>query len=101
MVGVSGDLTAGQPADHVEGGGPLLTTAEAAEYLGVGPSTMEKWRLTGEGPEFEKIGPKFVRYTHAKLDAYRHARRFKSTSEYSPAHATRPPPRSRGRRRAG
>lgn len=61
-----------------------LTTAEAADYLGFGKSTLEKWRTTGEGPEFEKVGQKIVRYTPAKLDEFRYARRFKSTSEYSP-----------------
>lgn len=40
----------------------LLKTKEAAEFLGVSVAAMEKWRQRGIGPEFQKIGPRTVRY---------------------------------------
>ena len=40
----------------------LLTTREAAERLGLSPRTLERYRVTGEGPRFRKIG-RWVRYT--------------------------------------
>ena len=47
----------------------LLTTTEAAEWLGLSPRTLERYRVTGEGPKFRKIG-RWVRYTVADLDAW-------------------------------
>jgi 5-methylcytosine-specific restriction protein A len=40
----------------------LLTTAEAAEYLGNKPTTLAIWRSKGRGPEYIK-GQHTVRYT--------------------------------------
>ena len=47
----------------------LLTTIEAAEYLALGKQTIERWRLTGEGPKFVKMGGA-VRYRLEDLDAF-------------------------------
>ena len=47
----------------------LLTTIEAAKYLALGKSTLERWRLTGEGPKFVKMGDA-VRYRLEDLDAF-------------------------------
>jgi len=47
----------------------LLTTIEAAEYLTMSKPTLERWRLTGEGPKFVKMGDA-VRYRPADLDAF-------------------------------
>jgi transposase-like protein len=42
----------------------MLTTAEVAGYLGVEPSTLDKWRslrqrglLAGAGPAYTRLGP--------------------------------------------
>lgn len=35
----------------------FLTTAEAAAYLGLRPQTLRKWRTTGRGPRYVKVGP--------------------------------------------
>ncbi|MDP2259954.1 MAG: helix-turn-helix domain-containing protein [Caulobacter sp.] len=40
----------------------LLTTRDAAEFLGVSPRTLEDWRLRGGGPLFCKVGARLVRY---------------------------------------
>jgi hypothetical protein len=42
----------------------LLTTRQAASYMGFSPRTLEDWRLKGCGPVFRKF-PSSVRY---KLD---------------------------------
>lgn len=39
---------------------PRLNEKEVAECLGVAPATLRKWRTTGEGPRFLKIGRRVV-----------------------------------------
>jgi predicted DNA-binding transcriptional regulator AlpA len=58
-----------------------LKTPEAAAHLGLSPSTLEKYRLTGEGPVYFKSGPKIVLYSVEDLDAWLNARRRTSTSQ--------------------
>ena len=57
-----------------------LRTADAAAYLGLGVSTLEKYRLTGGGPVYSKLG-KVVVYDPADLDAWADARKRVSTSD--------------------
>lgn len=54
----------------------LLTTREAAEYLGFSPRTLEYWRSQAAGPAFSRIGggARGVRYRVADLDAFIAAR---------------------------
>ena len=47
----------------------LLTTDEAGEVLGLSPRTLERYRVTGEGPRFKKIG-RWVRYAPSDLDEW-------------------------------
>ena len=61
-------------------GSPFLSTREAAFYLGLSFRTLEKMRLTGNGPRFRKHG-RFVRYHIADLDAWSEGRRNSSTSD--------------------
>lgn len=58
-----------------------LRTPDAAAYLGIGKSTLDKQRMTGDGPVYSKLGGKIVVYDIADLDAYAAARRRRSTSE--------------------
>jgi excisionase family DNA binding protein len=44
-----------------------LSTAEAAEYLGVSASVLRLWRSQGRGPRITKAG-RLVRYRHDELD---------------------------------
>ena len=44
----------------------LMTTTAAADYLGLSPRTLERYRVTGGGPRFRKIG-RWVRYVPADL----------------------------------
>jgi predicted DNA-binding transcriptional regulator AlpA len=57
-----------------------LRTPEAAAFLGLSRSTMEKLRLTGGGPRYAKLG-KIVTYAPADLAAWAEARTRTSTSE--------------------
>ncbi|MGA8760158.1 MAG: helix-turn-helix domain-containing protein [Stellaceae bacterium] len=63
------------------GGSPKRRTTDAAEYLGMGKSTLEKLRLTGDGPRYSKIGRRIVIYDEVDLDAWVAARQRRSTSD--------------------
>jgi hypothetical protein len=72
--------------------GPRLRTPDAARYLGISPSTLEKMRCAGTGPEFEVVGKAVVYSIHA-LEEYLAQRRARSTSETG-----KPTPRPRRRK---
>ena len=59
----------------------LLTVQQAAQYLGLAVSTLNKWRCLGEGPVFLKMG-RAVRYKAEDLEAYLLQTKCRSTSEY-------------------
>lgn len=62
-----------------------LTTDEAAKVLRLSVSTMERLRMQGGGPPFEKLGTGLrsrVVYRRADLESWCAAKRFTSTSEY-------------------
>lgn len=60
-----------------------LRTRDAATYVGSSPSTLEKYRLTGAGPAFIKLG-RVVVYDTEDLDRWMADRRYRSTSDYPP-----------------
>ena len=60
---------------------PLLRQDRAAEVLGLSVRTLEKYRLSGNGPRYVKIGTRAVRYTLADLEAFATAGARQSTSE--------------------
>jgi predicted DNA-binding transcriptional regulator AlpA len=59
----------------------VLRTPEAAAYVGLSASTLEKFRLSGEGPTYHKAGLKIVVYRPEDLDGWLRARRRNSTSD--------------------
>ena len=59
----------------------ILTTPQAARYLGLAVSTLNKWRCFGDGPKFLKLG-RAVRYRQEDLDAFLMSRQLGSTAEY-------------------
>ena len=59
----------------------LLTTKEAAHYLGVSAAFLERDRWAGARIPFIKIGSRAVRYESATLDAYIASQRRRSTSD--------------------
>jgi len=58
----------------------MFTTPEAAAYTKIAVPTLERYRLTGEGPMFAKLGGS-VRYRRCDLDAWIESRLVRSTSE--------------------
>ena len=63
-----------------------LTTKEAAWFLRASPRTLERWRVTGEGPKFHKAGRGLrsrVLYRESELVAWLDGLKFVSTSEYA------------------
>lgn len=59
---------------------PLLKEEDAAPFAGLSVSTLQKKRVSGDGPPFVKIG-RSVRYRPEDLEAYVAARVVGSTSE--------------------
>jgi hypothetical protein len=58
----------------------LLSTDEAAEFLGLSPSTLAKWRVTGMGPPFQALGRRCL-YDPEALRRWAASRARRSTSE--------------------
>lgn len=67
------------PSD--EKGDLFLTPKEAAAYLRVSKSYLDKLRVYGGGPKFLRFGRKIL-YRKSDLDLWAAARCFGSTSEY-------------------
>ncbi len=75
------EMTAASPASNV-----YLTTQEAAVLVRLSPRTLERMRLTGDGPKFHKVGPgkqSRVLYQREELEAWLTGFAFHSTSEYA------------------
>lgn len=62
----------------------VLKTPEAAEYIRMSKPTLDRLRVSGEGPIYIQIG-RAVRYRKADLDAWVESRLTRSTSERSAA----------------
>jgi excisionase family DNA binding protein len=58
----------------------IYNTREAATYVRLGKPTLERFRITGEGPVFLKLGGA-VRYRERDLDEWLERRRVRSTSD--------------------
>ena len=63
-----------------ENGSKYLSTREAAAWLGLSPRTLDRYRVSGDGPAFHRFGGR-VRYLAADLDDWAGARRRLSTSD--------------------
>lgn len=59
----------------------IMTVRQAATYLGLAVSTLNKWRCHGGGPIFIKMG-RAVRYRAEDLDAFMDGRRASSTTDF-------------------
>jgi len=59
----------------------VLTVQQAAEYLGLAVSTLNKWRCLGDGPVFIKMG-RAVRYRMEDLEDYILVSSASNTSAY-------------------
>lgn len=56
-------------------------TKGAADYLGVGQSTLERMRIEGNGPKFRRLGQRIVVYAIEDLDAWASQEIRNSTAE--------------------
>ena len=59
----------------------LLNEKETEKLYGIPVRTLQKWRLTGEGPTFVKIG-RSVRYRECDVERFIDERLRNSTSDY-------------------
>ena len=58
----------------------LYDTREAASYVRLSKNTLERFRLTGEGPTYLKLGGA-VRYRQSDINAWLESRLTKTTSD--------------------
>lgn len=80
--------TASLPEETPELTGPLnldpdalISEQFAADFLGVTPRALQKWRMTGAGPRFVCISSRCVRYRRRDLVEWAQAHLKASTSE--------------------
>ena len=66
-----------------EGDERFLTPKEAAAYLRVSKSYLDKLRVYGGGPKFLRFGKRKILYRKSDLDFWAAQHRFGSTSEYA------------------
>lgn len=48
----------------------LLRPREAAERLRLSPRTLDRWRISGDGPPFVRLGRRAVAYRVADLEQW-------------------------------
>lgn len=58
----------------------LFDTNDVAAYTGLSPVTLRKWRITGRGPRFVRLG-RAVRYRKTAVDAFVSTREYANTTE--------------------
>lgn len=59
----------------------VMRVAEAARLLGLSASTLNKFRLSGLGPPFIRLGSRAVGYRLSDIEIWLDARRRTSTSD--------------------
>lgn len=67
---------------------PLIASSDAAAFLGVKPQTLRKWRVSGSGPRYVRVGGGphgRVAYRIADLEAWISSRSFAHTAEETAA----------------
>jgi hypothetical protein len=48
-----------------------MTEQQAADHLRVSLRTLQRWRSSKIGPTFSRLGPRWIRYSLADLEAWR------------------------------
>jgi predicted DNA-binding transcriptional regulator AlpA len=59
----------------------VMTTEEAADYLGINKKTLDRMRGRGDGPRFIRITSKIIKYRQADIDDFLTARVRLNTAE--------------------
>jgi predicted DNA-binding transcriptional regulator AlpA len=60
-----------------------LRVPEAADYVGLSPSTLAKMRLRGDGPPYRKAGSRTIVYATKDLDDWLDVSKRASTCTFS------------------
>ena len=76
----------------------LLTTEQAAKFMGLAVTTLEKYRVYGSCPVFLKIGKRTVRYRVGDLTQWVESNTAKSTSDYETYQDINKKPKGRPRK---
>jgi predicted DNA-binding transcriptional regulator AlpA len=76
----------------------LLVTKQLAGWLGVSPQTLEIWRCKGDGPRYERLSPRMIRYKRSEVLKWLAGRECASTAEYRTVSKTTRRGRTNGRR---
>ena len=58
-----------------------LTENQFCELYAVSPRTAERWRSTGDGPPFIRLGRRFVRYRMTDCEAWAAERTFQHRAD--------------------
>lgn len=58
--------------------------AQAARLLGLAKKTLQKYRLTGEGPRYVRVSARCIRYRLIDLRTWQESKLVSSTSEPCP-----------------
>ena len=59
----------------------FVSAKQAARILDVHPNTLCKWRISGGGPPFVKVGSR-VRYRTAEIAAWADEHTYRNTAQY-------------------
>jgi predicted DNA-binding transcriptional regulator AlpA len=59
----------------------LLSERQVAHRLGISVRTVQAWRVSGDGPEFIRLGRRTIRYREIDLAAWIATCQMRSTSQ--------------------
>lgn len=59
----------------------LMTERQTAERLSTTARTLQRWRSSGEGPAYIRLGLRQIRYRVSAVDEYAAAREFRHRAE--------------------
>jgi len=68
----------------------FVSAKQAARILGVHPNTLCKWRISGGGPPFTKVGRR-VRYRISEISSWTNERTYTNTAQYHSRRRDREP----------
>ncbi|QED28255.1 helix-turn-helix domain-containing protein [Microvenator marinus] len=60
----------------------MMTIEEVAKMTALDPKILSRYRTTGEGPEFIRLGHRTIRYWRSDVVNWLNANRYRSTSQY-------------------
>jgi hypothetical protein len=75
-----------EPVEAKRAGGKRLSVEDAAAYTGLSESTLNKLRMTGNGPQYCKLGRRIL-YDTCRLDEWLSSNLRSSTSDLGTAEA--------------